>query len=230
MERIAIIPARSGSKGLPDKNIKTINGKPLMAWSILAAKDSGLFDEIMVSTDSEEYKDIAMEFGANVPFLRNADTSTDVASTWDAVREVIVNYEERYDQSFDTVCLLQPTSPLRTSKDGINAFQIFEEKKADAVVSVCKLEHAIKTINTLPVDGCMDGFLDSRSNARRQDAGEYYRLNGAIYIQKVSLLLKGENIYGPKSFAYIMDKAHSVDIDDINDFRMADFLMSSRIT
>ena len=225
MEKIAIIPARSGSKGLPDKNIKMINEKPLMAWSIIAAKESGLFDEIMVSTDSEKYKNIAIEYGASVPFLRNESTASDTANTWDAVREVLVNYQKNYGRQFESVCLLQPTSPLRDSEDIIKAFKIFQEKDADAVVSVCELDHSIKTVNTLPTDGCMDGFFDSRVDARRQKAEKYYRLNGAIYIQKVSILFHGENIYGPKSFAFIMGKEHSIDIDDISDFRIADCMM-----
>lgn len=222
MKRIAIIPARSGSKGLPDKNIKVFNGMPLMAWSIKAARDSGMFDEIMVSTDSEQYKDIAIKYGANVPFLRSSDKASDTASSWDTVKEVLNNYNEQLGLIYDDFCLLQPTSPLRTAEDIKKAYNVFEEKKADSVVSVCELEHSIKSINKIPQSGSLDGFYDSRENARRQDADKYYRLNGAIYIQKVKSLFDGCNLYGEKSYSFIMSKGHSLDIDDEYDFIMAE--------
>ena len=112
MKNIAIIPARSGSKGVIDKNIRDLHGKPLMAYTIEAALGSGVFDEVMVSTDSEKYAQIAREWGAAVPFLRSERTSTDSASSWDMVDEVLGEYEKR-GRIFDTFCLLQPTSPLR---------------------------------------------------------------------------------------------------------------------
>ena len=110
MRSIAIIPARSGSKGLPDKNIKPLNGKPLLAYSIEAALASGLFDTVHVSTDSERYAGIARRYGADEPFLRSAETSSDTASSEDAIREVLRRYEEM-GQRFDAFMLLQPTSP-----------------------------------------------------------------------------------------------------------------------
>ena len=110
MRSIAIIPARSGSKGLPDKNIRPLNGKPLLAYSIEAALASGLFDTVHVSTDSERYADIARQYGADEPFLRSAETSSDTASSEDAIREVLRRYEE-IGQHFDAFMLLQPTSP-----------------------------------------------------------------------------------------------------------------------
>lgn len=119
MRNIAIIPARSGSKGLKDKNIKLLNGVPLLAYTIKAAVESNMFNEIFVSTDSEVYAQIAREWGANVPFLRSAELSGDEVSAWDVVRDSIKRYEG-LGKKFDTVALLQPTSPLRTSKDIIN--------------------------------------------------------------------------------------------------------------
>ena len=116
MKNLAIIPARSGSKGLVDKNIKLLDGKPLIAYSIEAALQSGVFDMVMVSTDSEKYAEIAWNYGAQVPFLRSAETSSDTASSWDAVAEVIENYR-KLGTVFDTFMLLQPTSPLRTAQN-----------------------------------------------------------------------------------------------------------------
>ena len=114
MKNIAIIPARSGSKGIPDKNIKDINGKPLIAWTIEAAIKSNMFNCVMVSTDSDKYADIARNYGAEVPFLRSSENSSDTSSSWDVVREVLLKYEEM-GFLFDTFTLLQPTSPLNSS-------------------------------------------------------------------------------------------------------------------
>ena len=127
MRNIAVITARSGSKGLKDKNIKRLHGKPLMAYSIEAAHMSECFDCIHVSTDSEEYAQIAKEYGAEVPFLREEELASDSADCWNAVRDVLCKYE-KMGQKFDRVMLLQPTSPLRTAGDIQNAFSLIEEK------------------------------------------------------------------------------------------------------
>ena len=111
LKSIAIIPARSGSKGLPDKNIRPLNGIPLIAYTIKAALDSGMFDTVMVSTDSEKYAEIARKYGAEVPFLRSAATSGDKSSSWDAVKEVLAQYESQLGKTYDVVALLQVTSP-----------------------------------------------------------------------------------------------------------------------
>lgn len=227
MKSIAIIPARSGSKGLPDKNIKMFCGKPLMAWTIEAALKSQQFDEVMVSTDSTRYADIAKAYGARVPFLRSETMSSDTAGTWDTVREVIDNYRGM-GKEFDILCLLQPTSPLRDSVNVTEGMQLFRNKEADSVISVCRLDHSINACNILGKDMSMNGFFDSNKSGRRQDAKEYYRINGAIYIQNVSELMQQKNIYGPKSYAYVMDKISSVDIDDVVDFIQAEALMNYR--
>lgn len=224
MKNIAIITARSGSKGLKDKNIKILKGKPLMAYTIEAAWDSGLFECVHVSTDSEEYAQIARKYGADVPFLRDAELATDTAGTWDVLRAVLNKYQD-FGKTFDTVTLLQPTSPLRDADDIRKAFEIFSEKKADSVVSVCEAEHSPKICNLLKEGNSMNGFLDTAKVGRRQDLGTYYRINGAIYIQKTELLMNFGKLYGPKSYAYVMDKLHSVDIDDAFDFMVAESAM-----
>ena len=138
MRNIAVIAARSGSKGLKDKNIKLLNGKPLMAYSIEAAKMSGCFDCIHVSTDSEEYARIAKEYGAEVPFLRDEELASDSADCWDAVRAVLHKYEQR-GKYFERVMLLQPTSPLRNAEDIQNSFSLMRQKKSEAVIGVCEM-------------------------------------------------------------------------------------------
>ena len=141
MKCIAIIPARSGSKGLKDKNIKELNGKPLLGYSVEAALNSNVFDTVMVSTDSERYATVARQCGAEVPFLRSEFTSSDSASSCDAVKEVIANYKEM-GKEFDVLVLLQPTSPLRSCNDIAEAFKVFQEKDAKAVISVCEVDHS----------------------------------------------------------------------------------------
>lgn len=224
MRNLAVIPARSGSKGLKDKNIKLLNGKPLMAYSIKAALQSGLFDCIHVSTDSEHYAEIARKYGADVPFLRTEELSSDTATTWDAMRFVLKEYG-KLGQSFDTLAVLQPTSPLRTWQDIQSAYQILEEKQADSVVGVCEMEHSPLWSNTLPEDGCLNGFIREEVNGARQTLPSYYRINGAVYIVRVPFLMEKGDLYGEQGYACIMSKNHSVDIDDELDFTMAEVLM-----
>lgn len=221
MKNIAVIPARSGSKGLKNKNIKLLNGKPLLVYSIEAALKSELFDCVHVSTDSEQYADIAREYGANVPFLREEELATDSAGTWDVLRRVVEQYKE-LGKTFDTVCLLQPTSPLRDGEDIQKAYQIYRKKEADSVISVCEAEHSPLLCNILDEEGSMQGFINMNKIGRRQELSKYYRLNGAIYIQRIELLMKKQDLYGERSYAYVMEKLHSVDIDDAFDFLMAE--------
>lgn len=220
MRNLAVILARSGSKGLKDKNIKELAGKPLLAYTVETAIESGKYDMVHVSTDSELYADIAKKYGADVPFLRDEELAGDKSSSWDALRFVVTEYE-KLGKSFDTVTLLQPTSPLRDAKDIQNAFDIYESKNATAVVSVCEVDHSPLVCNTLPEDGSLYGFIDLNKVGRRQDMKPYYRINGAIYIQKTNLLMDNTSIYSEGSYAYVMDKRHSVDIDDEVDFTVA---------
>ena len=228
MGNLAIIPARSGSKGLKDKNINLLSGKPLLAYTIEAARESGLFDEIMVSTDSREYADIAKQWGANVPFLRSNELSNDTASSWDAVKEVIERYKN-LGTEFDTVALLQPTSPLRTSNDIIEGYNVIEVKEANFVVGVCEMDHSPLWANTLPEDLSMENFIRPEVvKVPRQSIPTYYRINGALYIVKVDYVMRTPDIYGDRSFASVMKKENSIDIDDQMDFTIAEVLFSER--
>lgn len=228
MGNIAIIPARSGSKGLKDKNIKELCGKPLMAYTIEAALDSGCFDEVMVSTDSEHYAEIAKEFGASVPFLRSERTASDTASSWDMVEEVIGRYK-KFGKEFDSFCLLQPTSPLRTAENIRQAYNLYNEKASFAVVSVCEAEHSPLWCGKLPENHEFIGFMNPEAQKRRQDTGKYYRLNGAIYIVNIEKFKSDHFIYHDGSFAYIMPQNGSVDIDTEIDFKLAEIIIQNNI-
>lgn len=227
MKAIAIIPARSGSKGLKDKNIKMLCGRPLLAYTIEAAKASGCFDEIMVSTDSKAYAQIAKDWGASVPFLRSPALATDTVSTWDAVKEVLAFYKDQ-GRDFDAVALLQPTSPLRTAADIQAGFALMNEKNANAIIGVCEMDHSPLWANTLPEDGSLNGFIRPEvAKAPRQSLAPYYRINGALYLLKTAHLLQAEALYEDRGFALIMDKTHSVDIDDQLDFTIAEAILKS---
>ncbi|MGF7059795.1 cytidylyltransferase domain-containing protein [Brassicibacter mesophilus] len=221
---LAIIPARSGSNGLKDKNIRELNGKPMIAYSIEAAKNSNIFDDIMVSTDSHKYADISIKYGASVPSLRPEYLSTDTATTNDVI-DYTINILKEIGKEYDYFMLLQPTSPLRTSKDIVDAIKLLFEKEANSIVSVCEAEHSPLYMNELDESLSIDGFLIKDTKTIRQELPKYYRLNGAIYICNTDYFLKYKDFYREKSYAYIMDKKSSIDIDDEIDFIIADNLM-----
>lgn len=224
MNNLAIIPARGGSKGLKDKNIKLLCGKPLLAYTIEAALDSGVFDEVMVSTDSEKYAEIAIEHGAKVPFLRSEENSKDTASSWDTALEVLKFYKQQ-NKDFDRICLLQPTSPMRDKKDIQGAYMELCELGAKAVVSVCEVEHAPAICNVLPENKDMEGFISMTSNKRRQDIEKFYRINGAIYFVDVDFILENTFLYRKGCYGYMMEQSHSIDIDTELDFLIAESIM-----
>jgi len=218
---LAIIPARGGSKRLPNKNILPLKNKPLIVWSIESSLNSEYLDSTVVTTDSNEILDISKKY--NVPvILRPKDLSTDTSPTIDAVIHTLSKVKEK----FDYVVLLQPTSPLRTAKHINEAIEFLIEKNADAVVSVCETGHSPLWANKLDEDLSMKGFLDKAiSNKRSQDLSTYYRINGAIYISDVKRLLKEKSFFLKENiYAYKMDKKTSLDIDEEIDFRLAELL------
>ena len=225
---LAFIPARSGSKGLKDKNIKQFCGKPLMAYTIEAAKESGLFSEVFVSTDSEQYANIARQYGADVPFLRSEALASDTASTDDAIIEALEKFKER-GKEFDVICILQPTSPLRTAEDIKNAYKTLVKKAKVGVVSVCEPDHSPLWCNTISSDGSMAGFLSRDLGQQRQELDKYYRINGAIYFVYRDAFDEDPFLYREGSYAYVMDRERSVDIDSELDFRMAEVLMCENV-
>lgn len=222
---IAIIPARGGSKRLLKKNILPLVGKPLIVWTIEAALNSQLFDMVLVSTDSQEIADVSMSAGAMVPFLRPAELASDTATTNDVVTHMVTWVELQYG-AVQRVALLQPTSPLRTAQHIQEAMALYDDKNASAVISVCELEHPIQYCNRLPTDHCLDGFITPAANKRSQEFEPFYRINGAIYLFDRKHVGKLSGIYCDSSFAYIMSKQNSVDIDDAFDFKLATALIA----
>lgn len=222
---IAIIPARGGSKRLPRKNILSLEGKPLIAWTIEAALESAYIDRVFVSTDDLEIAEIAKKFGAEVPELRPKSLGLDSTTTMDVLSHVLHNYKN--DEHY--FVLLQPTSPLRTNKHIDEAIAMMATKDAKLVVSVTSCEHSPLWTNKLPSNGCMNNFLNKQSNLRSQELDSYYRLNGAIYVQDIQYFLKNRTInYDEYSYAYIMDTKSSVDIDNEIDFELAEFYLRKK--
>lgn len=221
---IAIIPARSGSKGIKDKNIKQLNGKPLIAYTIEAAIKSNVFEDVLVSTDSESYKKIAEKYGAWVPFLRSNKLSQDVTTTNDVIEDVLIELKNN-GKEYDSLMVLQPTSPLRDEQDIINAVKLFYDKNANSVISMCECEHSPIFTKELNDQMELDGFLDGLKSVRRQDIKKFHRLNGAIYLMNVNYFLEYKNYYEKDSYAYIMSNNRSVDIDQELDFYLAETII-----
>lgn len=224
---LAIITARSGSKGIRDKNIKEMDGRPMIAYTIEAAKKSGIFDTVMVSTNSERYAQISKEYGAEVPFLRPQNLASDTSNSMDVIEHVLLELGKS-GHTYDYFMLLQPTSPLRTEADITKAVELLFEKHANCVVSVCEAEHTPIYMNTIDASLSIDDFIPKNAAKRRQDLPKYYRLNGAIYLCDTGYFLKYKDFYKSGSYAYIMDRGNSVDIDDEIDFKLAEILLSER--
>jgi len=218
---LAIIPARGGSKRLLRKNILDLNGKPLIAYSIEAGLKSKYIDKVIVSSDDDEILEVSKKYGAQL-IKRPEVLASDTATTFDALKHTIDNIEK-----YDYILLLQATSPLRNEKHIDEAIELLELKKADAIVSVCEMDHSPLWSNTLPKDNSMTGFLkDEVKNKRSQDLERHYRLNGAIYICKTDKLLEDKTFFlKDKIFAYKMNRESSIDIDEEIDFKMAEVLM-----
>ena len=222
---LALIPARGGSKGLLRKNILPLSGKPLIAWTIEQAKASAYLDKVIVSTDDAEIAEISRRFGAEVPFMRPEKLASDGAKAMDVIIHAIERLEGNGD-IYDLTMLLQPTSPLRTAGDIDRAIELLFLKNAGAVVSVCETEHHPFWSNMLPPDGNMKDFLrPDVANKNRQELPVFYRLNGAIYLASVEYLKTNSGFMSTNTYAYIMPKEHSIDIDTKMDFQFAEFLM-----
>jgi len=225
---LGLIPARGGSKGLPRKNIKILMGKPLIAWTIEQALASKYLDRVIVSTDDEEIATISKKYGAEIPFMRPKELATDEARGIDVILHTI-NWMEKNDKTYDLIILLQPTVPLRSSEDIDKAIELLFSKKAKGILSVCEVEHHPYWSNTLPEDGCMKDFVEAEiMNKNRQELPTFYRLNGAIYIAYIEYLKAQNGFFGENSYAYIMPKERSIDIDNEIDFKLAELLMANR--
>jgi len=220
---LVVIPARGGSKGVPRKNVRLVAGRPLISWTISAAKEAVTPDRIILSSDDTEIMAIAAAEGCEVPFQRPAELASDMASGVDpllhAIREV---------PGYDYVVLLQPTSPMRTSGDIDAAVKLCIDRRATSVVSVVAADKHPAWMYSLETDRLCPLLPDAAGAARRQDLPAAFSLNGAIYVIRVDDLLASGKLIHPDTLAYRMDKLSSVDIDTEDDLLVADFLLKRR--
>jgi CMP-N-acetylneuraminic acid synthetase len=219
---LGLIPARGGSKRIPDKNIRPLNGKPLIQYTIEAALGCGRLWKVIVSTDDERIAKISKSCGAEVPFMRPSELATDEATTSSVVRHAIEHYGTRGEMP-DGIVLLQPTSPLRTSRDITGAIELFERSGADTVISVC--DEPVKTNALLAATGT-EPFLRLEMTGREASKEVKYRLNGAIYVVRPSLVLEKNTIFGKQLVGYPMPAARSIDVDTMADWLLVEHLMS----
>lgn len=224
MNIISIIPARGGSKGIPRKNIKLLNGKPLISYSIDASNSCSLIDDTYVSTEDAEISEISKGNNAEV-IERPDELASDDSSSIDVILHVL-DYLENRDELPDLFVLLQPTSPLRTSEDIEASINSFLESDCDSLVSVCELDHRSLLNFSLEEGFLVQNNNESLFNSRRQDIPTYYSLNGAIYITTPEFIRKNKSFYSDKTIPHIMSKEKSIDIDTSFDFKLAEFLLN----
>ncbi len=226
---LGLITARGGSKGLPGKNVKNLMGKPLIAWTIEQALKSEYLDRVVVSTEDHQIADISKGYGAEVPFIRPKELATDAASNIDVVIHAV---NQLKDDKFlpDSVMLLQPTSPLRRREDIDRAIELFYSSNTDTLVSVhMMVEHPYECLKL--EKGGWSYLASPKSNVtRRQEYGEdFFYINGAIYLAKIDFLLEKKTFLVENDTAlYFMHPAFGTDIDDIFDFRRAEFYFQHR--
>lgn len=226
---LAIVPARAGSKRLPDKNIAEVGGVPLLVRAIRSAQGCPGIVRTVVSTDSERYQHLAIEAGASCPTLRSATLAADTTTSADVVLDVL-NREDPQGTLYKAFVLLQPTSPLRSSVDVSSALELFMTSGGNAVVSVSEAECPPAWIGQLSADGMMDDFVRPASRGlRSQDLGAFYRLNGAIYILDCARFRANPDFMPPRTRAYVMPRERAVDIDNATDLALARAMYASNI-
>ena len=223
---LGLIPARGGSKGIPDKNLVDLHGKPLIAHRIASALKSRYIDRTIVSTDSETIAETARRFGADVPFLRPEELALDTSKTIEAVLHAVRTLEASGDR-FDVLLLLQPTQPLTTAQDMEAAIELFFRKGQKGLVSVSPVEENPLLMRTINENAELVSLLGVNSTCRRQDMPEYYKVNGCIYINRIDELTERTS-FNDNPVGFVMERSHSVDIDEPKDLALAEYFLDRR--
>jgi pseudaminic acid cytidylyltransferase len=217
MTNLAIIPARGGSKRIPRKNVKPFLGKPMLAYSIEAALATGLFVEVMVSTDDEEIAKVARQYGAKVPFMRSAETANDFATTDDVLREVVTRYKE-LGQEFDNFCCIYATAPMIQRKDIIAAFERLNSSDFTVVYPVVQFSYPIWRCLDLAEDGTIKYHWQEYENCRSQDLPNEYHDTGTFYWHRIDKWMAGDITTG----GIVVDETTIQDIDTETDWNIAE--------
>lgn len=219
MKNIAIIPARGGSKRIPRKNIRDFLGKPVIAYSILAALKSGLFEEVMVSTDDDEFASIAQRYGAKVPFPRSAATANDFATTADVIEEVLGEYGDRGER-FDTVCCIYSTAPFVTAERLCKAYAMLEDD-VDSVFTAVPYSYPVQRSLHI-VDGKIAMVHPEYISVRSQDLEPIYHDAGQFYVAKVASFLANRSFWSDRTAGLILSELEVQDLDTMTDWRLAE--------
>ena len=228
---LCTICARGGSKGVKNKNIKELKGKPLIAYTIEQAKASQLFEHIVISTDNDDIANIAKQYGAEVFFKRSDEMASDTAGKLDVIKDAFKRSEEYYNKTFDYLVDLDATAPLRSVDDIINSFNQFRENNNDNLITAMPSRRS-PYFNLVEVDKNGKVYLSKKlDNAvvRRQDAPKSYDMNASIYIWKRDIILNENSIFLEKTGLYVMPEERSIDIDNELDFKFVEFMMSNKI-
>ncbi len=227
---LCTICMRSGSKGVKNKNLKNLNGKPLMGYTIEQAKKSKLFKHIVISTDSDEIAQMARTFGAESWFIRPDEMATDNAPKIPVIRHALLEAEMHYGLKFDTIIDLDATSPLRTMKDINKAYKQFVDQDSDILITACPSRKNPYFNMVEEVDGRIKKIKELKSSPiRRQDAPKVYDMNASIYIWKRSYLLNGGDLFTQKTSLYIMPEIRSIDIDSELDWAFVEYILSNKM-
>jgi len=229
MKTLAIIPARGGSKSIPNKNITLVGGKPLLEWTISAARAAQSIDRVIVSTDSPDIAGVARACGAEVPFLRPPELAQDDTPGIVPILHAAQWLKEHQSYEPDYVMCLQPTSPFRTLEDIEAVLKMAWDRQAESVISVTLADQHPQWMKTISEDGTLHDYAtDASLVTRRQDLPAVYALNGAIYLIRFDLLLQNQSLYTERSLAYIMPPERSLDIDTPWDLYLADLVLKDR--
>lgn len=220
MSKLCIIPARGGSKRIPRKNIKPFMGKPIIAYSIEAALNSGVFDEVMVSTDDEEIADVARQYGAAVPFLRSAETSNDYATTVDVLLEVVSRYKEQ-GKDFDTICCLYSTAPFVTSERLQEASSQISDT-IDACFTIVQYSYPIQRSLRINENGCVEMNFPEHLKSRTQDLEKVYHDAGQFYFVKTDALVNEKTVWCKRTAPLILSELEVQDLDTLTDWQLAE--------
>ena len=220
MTRVALIPARGGSKGILRKNIKLFNSKPLIYWTIKAAQESSQVDRVIVSTEDEEIADIAKSYSAEVPFLRPKELAKDDTPGIDPVIHALQNV-----LNIDDLLLLQPTSPLRRSIDIDKIFKLKSEFKSDSAVSLNLSQKHLNLFFKVDSDLKISPISENFKEYPRQQYSKMYTLNGALYLSTKESILRNKSLFSSRTIGYVMPEEYSIDIDTPLDWEIAEFLM-----
>lgn len=221
MSKLAIITARGGSKRIPGKNIKNFQGIPIIAYPIKAALESGLFSQVMVSTDSDEIAEIAQKYGASVPFVRSTKNSDDFATTADVLTEVLKKYKEE-GELFDSACCLYPTAPFITSEKLVKAFHFMKAENYDSVFPVVRFSAPIQRALRLNSGKKVSMFTPEHISTRSQDLEAAYHDAGQFYFFKVSPFLATQQLWTQNSGAIVVPESEVQDIDNQEDWELAE--------